>query len=117
MSDPNSRLTIAELRIAQHDKMHEETQSNMKILSDGINALVQAEVRREGDGKLFERIFDEIKKAQENVTELRADFESYKDSLAEKELATYKGGVLKVLGLIGLAISSYVVGKIEGKWQ
>jgi len=117
MSDPNSRLTIAELRIAQHDKLHEETQSNMKILSDGINALVQAEVRREGDVNMFNRIFKAIKETQDDVTKLREDFESYKDTLAEKELATYKGGVLKVLGLIGLAISSYVVGKIEGKWQ
>ena len=103
------------MRIDQHEKLHEETQANLRLLSDGINALVQAEVRREGDEKTFERIFTAIKEVQKDVTELRRDFEGYKDSVAEKELAAYKGVVWKVTGLIGLATVSIIVGHFGGK--
>ena len=108
-------MTLAELRIEQHEKLHEETQANLRLLSDGINALVQAEVRREGDEKTFDRIFTAIKEMQTNVAELRKDFEGYKDSVAGKELAEYKGVVWKIAGLIGLAAASLIVGHFGGK--
>lgn len=83
MSDQEARLQLAEERIRQHDKLHDETQSAIKAMAEGIQRLAQAEVRREQDQETFGRIFSEIKT-------LRSDFESYKDKQAEKELSETK---------------------------
>lgn len=103
MSDPNSRLTIAEMRLAQHDKLHEETQSNLRTLSEGITKLVEAEIRRETDSATFERIFAAIKS-------IERELEDFKNSVAEKELAAYKGVVWKLVGLSALIVASVVAG-------
>ena len=116
MDSVTSRMALAEMRIDQHEKLHEETHANLRLLSDGINALVQAEVRREGDEKTFGRIFTTMKEMQTDVTELRKDFEGYKDSVAGKELAAYKAVVWKVIGLASIVIASVIAGHFGGKW-
>lgn len=103
MSEQDTRLAVAEMKLAAHDRMHEETQVCIKVLSDGISKLVQAEVRREQDEATFRRLFSEI-------DELSKEFQAYKDAQAEKELAAYKGIVLKAFGLASLVIASLLVG-------
>lgn len=101
--DCDERLLKAELKIEQHDKMHEDTQSIIRALTDGINKLVQAEVRREQDEETFSRLFNEIK-------ELREDLQSFKEMQATKELNLYKGMVWKSMGMISLVGASLLVG-------
>jgi hypothetical protein len=96
-------LKIAELKIEQHEKLHRETQESIKTLTDGINKLIQAEIRREQDDDTFKRIFSEI-------AELREAHQKFKDQQAEKELAAYKGIVLKFFGLSALIIASMLAG-------
>lgn len=103
MAENDTRLAVVEMQLKQHDRMHEETQSSMRILSDGISKLVQAEVRREQDDETFQRLFKEI-------DELRVVFQNYKDIQAEKELAAYKGIVLRIAGLSALIIASVLAG-------
>lgn len=101
--DYNARLAIAEMKLEQHDKLHEEVQESIKVLSDGITKLVQAEIRREQDAETIGRIFEEI-------GQLRDDFQKYKDKQTEKELAAYRGIVWKLLGLAALVGASLVAG-------
>ena len=111
-----SRLTKAEMRLDFHDQRHDDIQASIQVLTKGIDELVKAEARRQGDKETVERIFIAIKEAQGNTTELRADFESYKITMAAKELSAYKGAVTKFLGLVGLVVASYIAGHIGGKW-
>ena len=99
------RLTVAEMKIQQHEKLHEETARMIKSISEGVEAVVRAEVRREGDAQTFERIFNALKTLEES-------FEQYKDQQMEKELAAYRGLVWKGIGLFGLVMASYVAGHL-----
>ena len=101
--DHADRLTIAEMKIQQHEKLHEETARTIKSISEGVEALVRAEVRREGDAATFERIFQELK-------DLRKDFEDFKDAQVEKELNAYRGIVWKLLLLAGTVFASVIAG-------
>lgn len=103
MSDQEARLAVAELKLEHHDKLHEETQSAIRELTKAITTLVQAEIRREQDEETFRRIFNSIEK-------LKTDFEEYKDRQTEKELAAYKGVVLRAAGLATLVFSSVLAG-------
>ena len=99
------RLTVAEMKIQQHEKLHEETAKMIKAISEGVEALVRAEVRREGDADTFNRIFQALKTLEDS-------FEQYKTAQAEKELAAYRGLVWKGIGFVGLISASYVAGHI-----
>lgn len=103
LSDQEARLAVAELKLEHHDKLHEETQSAIRELTNAITTLVQAEIRREQDEDTFRRIFTSIDK-------LRSDFEEYKDRQTEKELAAYRGVVVKVAGLGALVVASVAAG-------
>ena len=116
MSDQDTRLTIAELKLATHEKLHEEAQMSMKLLSEGIAQLVQAEIRRENDSETFKRMFDAIKKIEDSFLSLKDDFEAYKAKVAEKELAAYKTVVWKIAGLAAVVMASVIAGHLGGKW-
>lgn len=116
MSEQDTRLTIAEMKLAAHDKLHEEAQLSMQVLSDGINQLVKAEIRRENDSATFERMFSAIKKIEDAFASLKDDFEDYKDRVAEKELAAYKSIVWKIIGLAAVVMASVIAGHLGGKW-
>ena len=89
---------------------------SMKILSDGISQLVQAEIRRENDGATFERMSAAIKKIEDSFSELKEDFEDYKQKISDKELADYKSIVWKVIGLAAVVMASVIAGHLGGKW-
>jgi hypothetical protein len=116
VSEQDTRLTIAELKLAAHDKLHEEAQMSMKILSDGISQLVQAEIRRENDSATFERMFAAIKKIEDSFSDLKEDFDDYKQKISDKELADYKSIVWKVIGLAAVVMASVIAGHLGGKW-
>lgn len=101
--DQAARLTIAEMKIQQHEKLHEETTRTIKSISEGVEALVKAEVRREGDAATFERIFAAIKR-------LEGELAAYKDRQTEKELAAYRGVVWKSLSMSALVVASVIAG-------
>ena len=108
MSDTETRLTRAELQIEHSMRLHSETQETLKSIAEAVQKLAQAEVRREQDQETFGRIFKSIDK-------LREDFEEYKESSSEKELAAYKGIVWKLLAMAALVISSLIAGHFGGK--
>ena len=110
MSEQDSRLAMAELKLEQHERLHIETQSSIRVLSDGINQLVKSEIRREQDKETFNRIGGEIASANVDLKKMRTDFEEYKDAQMAKELEAYKGIVLKVAGLVTLIIASVIAG-------
>ncbi len=95
------RLTVAEMKIQQHEKLHEETARTIKAISEGVEALVRAEVRREGDAATFERIFKEIEKLKVAIADQ-----------SKKELATYQGIVWKGISLAGLVLASVVAARL-----
>lgn len=103
MADQETRLAVAELKLEHHDRAHEETQAAIKVLSDGIAKLVQAEIRREQDEETFQRIFVALDK-------LRSEFEAYKNRQTEKELAAYRSVVVKAAGLAALVAASVAAG-------
>jgi uncharacterized membrane protein YccC len=78
-NDHDTRLALAEQKLQQHDRMHNETQEAIKTLTEGISQLVKAEIRREQDDEIFNRIFGEI-------AELKKKQQEHKDMLAAKEL-------------------------------
>ncbi len=98
------RLTVAEMKIQQHEKLHEETAKMIKAISEGVEALVRAEVRREGDAQTFERIFVEIEK-------LKIDISEYKTQQSKKELKAYQGVVWNGISLAALVIASVVAAR------
>ncbi len=117
------RLTVAEMKIQQHEKLHEETAKMIKAISEGVEALVRAEVRREADVQTFERIFAEIAKVRsenkENNDTIRAEIEKIKTEISEyktqqsyKELKAYQGVVWKGISLAGLVIASVVAARL-----
>ena len=110
MSEQDSRLAVAEMKIEQHERMHQDLQSSIRRLTDGLSELVQAEIRRELDRETFSRISGEIAATRNDLRELRIDFEEHKDAQMEKELAAYKGIVLKLLGLAALIVASVLAG-------
>ena len=111
-----SRMTKVETRLDFHDQRHEDIQSAIQILTKGIDELVRAEARRQGDKETFDRIFSSVKKSEDSVDKLREEFEEYKNELAEKELAAYKAVVWKVVGLAAIVIASVIAGHLGGKW-
>lgn len=96
-------MTIIEMQIERHEKLHAETEVSIKTLSDGINKLIQSEIRREQDNETFARLFT-------NIEALERDFLAYKDAQTKKEIEAYKGLLFKVLGIIGLVVSSAAAG-------
>ena len=109
-------MTKVETRLDFHDQRHEDIQSAIQILTKGIDELVRAEARRQGDKETFDRIFSSVKKIEDSVDKLREEFEEYKNELAEKELAAYKAVVWKVAGLAAIVIASVIAGHLGGKW-
>jgi hypothetical protein len=116
MSDHDTRLALAEAKIAQHDKLHEETQAAIRELTAGVNQLVQAEIRREQDDSTFKRLFREISELRLDLENHGKALQAYKDEQLQKELSAYKGVVLKVLGIGALVIGSVLAGHFGGKW-
>jgi len=110
MNDQEKRLAIAEMKLEEHGRLHEETSAAIRELTNAITKLVQAEIRREQDTATFNRIFDEIKKSHEEIVSVKNDFEDYKDKQVEKELAAYRGIVWKVAGLVTMIAVSAIAG-------
>ena len=111
-----SRITKVETRLDFHDQRHEDIQSAIQILTKGIDELVRAESRRQGDKETFDRIFASVQQIDTSVDKLRKEFEEYKGKLAEKELDAYKTVVWKVAGLSAIVIASVIAGHLGGKW-
>ena len=101
----DTRLTIAELKLAAHEKLHSETQEAIRILTGGIDQLVKAEIRREQDGEIFKRIFAALESTQ-------AELDEFKESMAKKELEAYKGIVLKFGGIILLVLITAIAARL-----
>lgn len=99
MADQELRLKLAELKLDQHEKLHAGTQEAIRVLTDGINELVQSAIRREHDDETFKRIFVELEKQK---TELQA----YKDEKLQAELSEYKNAVRKIIGTVALVVTS-----------
>jgi hypothetical protein len=106
--DQDQRITLAELKIEQHEKLHAETQESIRTLSFGVNELVQSAIRREHDDETFKRIFTELEKH-------RVELQDYKDQQLENELNAYKSLVWKVAGLAALVMASVVAGHFGAK--
>ncbi len=87
MADQAERLTIAEFKIAQHEKLHEETAQTIKSIGIGVDTLLKAEVRRENDVATFERIFKAIKILEERLDALNTHLAAADVTRLEKELA------------------------------
>lgn len=104
------------MKLEEHGRLHQETQDSIRILTDGINHLVQAEIRREQDKETFTRMAGDIAVVRGDIKALRADFEDYKDKQTEKELAAYRSIVWKVIGLAAVVIASVIAGHFGGKW-
>ena len=107
MTDHDARLAVAEEKIRHHDKLHEETHRAIRQMAEGIAKLAEAEVRREQDGNTFARLFKSVDKMQCEISDLRDSFKSYESKQVAKELAAYKGIILKFLGY-GLTILASV---------
>lgn len=116
MDDHSMRLTLAEEKIKQHDRLHEETQAAIHELTAGVNQLIQAEIRREQDSSTFKRLFNEIEKLRNELDQHGKALQTYKDDQIEKELNAYKGVVWKIAGLVAIIISSVLAGHFGGKW-
>lgn len=110
MTDHDARLAVAEERIRQHDRMHEETQQAIRQMADGIAKLAEAAVRREQDGNTFARLFKAVDKMQSEVGELRDSFRAYEAAQVEKELAAYKGMFFRFLGYGATIVASVALG-------
>ena len=111
-----SRITKVETRLDFHDQRHEDIQAAIQVLAKGIDELVRAEARRQGDKETFDRIFASAQQIETSVDKLRKEFEEYKGKLAEKELDAYKTVVWKVAGLAAIVIASVIAGHLGGKW-
>jgi len=103
MSDQETRLTVAEMKLEQHERLHNETSEAIRELTAAITKLVQAEIRREQDEETFKRIFGAIEKVKQ-------DLDDYKEKQTEKELSAYRGIVWKILGLAALIAASVIAG-------
>ena len=103
MAELETRLTLAEERIARQQVLHAETEANMREISAGVAKLVEAEARRGHYEETFSRIFAMFEKLDQKV-------QRYIDAQAEKELAAYRGVVWKVLGLAALLGASVIAG-------
>lgn len=115
MSEQETRLKVAEMKLEQHDKLHEETQASIRILTDGINKLVQAEVRREQDHETFNRLFVKIDALEKKIQAYADALQAYKDDQSDKELAKYQGIVWKALSLLALVACSILAGHFGGR--
>ena len=105
MAELETRLTLAEERIARQQVLHAETQANIREISGGVAKLVEAEARRGHYEETFARIFGTLGKLDEKV-------QRNLDAQAEKELAAYRGIVWKVLGLAALLGASMIAGRL-----
>ena len=104
MSLPNdSRIAVVEMKVGTLEK-------SIETMADGIQQLVIAEAKRENDREIFDRVFDEIKEVKEHSAKLDAKVTDYIQTQNEEKLATYRGFIYKVLGLIGLVVASGITG-------
>ncbi len=110
MMDHDARLAVAEEKIKQHDRLHEETQQAIRQMAEGISKLAEAEVRREQDGNTFARLFKAVDKMQGEIGDLRDSFKSYEAKQVEKELAAYKGMFFRFLGYGATIVASVALG-------
>ena len=110
MSEQDVRLKAAEMKIEQHEQLHQEAQDSIRVLRDGITQLVQAEIRREQDKETFKRMADEISETRLELKKLREEYEANKLAEIIKEAAAYKGIVLRLVGLAALVIASLIAG-------
>lgn len=104
MAELETRLTLAEERIARQQVLHAETEASMREISAGVAKLVEAEARRGHYEETFARIFAVFEKLDQKV-------QRHIDAQAEKELAAYRGVVWKVVGLAGLLGASMIAGR------
>ena len=106
--DHETRLTLAEERIARHERLHEDTQESVKEIANGVARLVEAEAKRSQYEETFRRLFD-------NQDKLDARLTAFIERQTDKELQAYRGVVWKVLGLVGLVAASLIAGHFGGK--
>ena len=110
MTDHDARLAVAEEKIKQHDRLHEETQRAIRQMAEGITKLAEAEVRREQDGNTFTRLFEVVDKMQGEISDIRKSFDAYEAKQMKNELDAYKGIVLKFLGYGVTILASVALG-------
>ena len=104
MAELETRLTLAEERIARQQVLHSETEANMREISAGVAKLVEAEARRSHYEETFSRIFNMFEKLDQKV-------QRHIEAQTEKELAAYRGVVWKAAGLVAMLGASMVAGK------
>ena len=104
MAEIETRLTLAEERIARQQVLHAETASSIREISAGVAKLVEAEARRGHYEETFSRLFSMFEKLDQKV-------QSHMDAQAEKELAAYRGIVWKIAGLAALLLTSTIAGR------
>jgi hypothetical protein len=112
--EQETRLAVAELKIEQHGDILRKTQDSIQIMSEGINKLVQAEIRRENDEATFKRLFGEIQVVRGEVHKNKTEFQTYKEGQVTRELKRYQTVFWKALGLVGLTGASIIAGKWLG---
>ena len=87
------RLTMAELKIAEHEKKHDSVQESLGKLAEGITALVQAEIRRESDLATFNRLGTSVHELSGRIEALSARLNHIQDEQVKRELHAYKNFV------------------------
>ena len=106
------RLTMAELKIAEHEKKHDSVQESLARLAEGITALVQAEIRRESDLATFNRLGTSVHELSGRIEALSIRLNNMQELQLRKELHAYKGIVWKivnwVVGISGAAAAAYI---------
>ena len=106
------RLTVAELKIAEHEKKHDSVQESLARLAEGITALVQAEIRRESDLATFNRLGTSVHELSLRIEALSLRLNNMQELQLRKELHAYKNAVLKIInwavGISGAAAAAYI---------
>jgi DNA repair exonuclease SbcCD ATPase subunit len=110
MDDHDSRLAVAEEKLRQHDRLHEEIQQAIRQMAEGISKLAESEVRREQDSNTFARLFKAVDKMQTEISQLRDSFKTYEATQVKKELAAYKSAFLKFVGYGMTIVASMALG-------
>lgn len=107
------RLTAAELKIIEHEKMHNSVHDSLEKLAAGINALVHAEIRRESDIATFGRLGTSVHELSLRIDALTDRLNNMQESQVKRELHAYKSVVWKVLNwggaLSGALAAAYII--------
>ena len=98
------RLTIAELKLAEHEKKHDMVQDSLARLADGLNALVQAEIRREPEIKAFSHLNALVQAISDKQGEQAEQISAIENAQLRRDLHTYRSLVWKAINwTIGIA--------------